>query len=83
MHPRVLTSMRHSTVHSRPPPCCTHLPCCHTITVTTTHPPLTLIRFATTYTGKYSVSVPDAGAFYPSSNWMDDVAYNALWLFIR
>lgn len=39
-----------------------------------------LCRFASTHTGKYQVAVPDAGAFYPSSNWMDDVAFNALWL---
>jgi hypothetical protein len=37
-------------------------------------------RFASTHQGKYQVAVPDAGAFYPSSNWMDDVAFNALWL---
>lgn len=29
------------------------------------------------------MAVPDAAAFYPSSNWMDDVAFNALWLYIR
>lgn len=40
-------------------------------------------RFASTYHGKYSVAVPDAAAFYPSSNWMDDVAFNALWLYMR
>jgi hypothetical protein len=40
-------------------------------------------RFASSYHGKYSVAVPDAAAFYPSSNWMDDVAFNALWLYMR
>lgn len=40
-------------------------------------------RFASSNQGKYSVAVPDAAAFYPSSNWMDDVAFNALWLYIR
>jgi hypothetical protein len=40
-------------------------------------------RFASTYLGKYSTAVQDAGAFYPSSNFMDDIAFNALWLYMR
>lgn len=52
----------------------TQLFCCHL---------LALHRFASTYQGKYSVAVPDAAAFYPSSNYMDDVAFNALWLYMR
>jgi hypothetical protein len=40
-------------------------------------------RFASTYLGKYSTAVQDAGAFYSSSNFMDDIAFNALWLYMR
>lgn len=37
--------------------------------------------FATKYQGKYSDSVSDAASFYRSSNYMDDIAFNALWLY--
>lgn len=36
-------------------------------------------EFATKHTGKYSDSVSDAGAFYRSSNFYDDIATNAIW----
>jgi len=36
-------------------------------------------NFASKYTGKYSDSVSDAGAFYRSSNFYDDIAANAIW----
>lgn len=34
--------------------------------------------FATKYIGKYSVSVPDAANFYPSSHMYDDLAWGAI-----
>eukprot|EP00879_Flechtneria_rotunda_P008972 GHRR01009394.1.p1 GENE.GHRR01009394.1~~GHRR01009394.1.p1 ORF type:complete len:572 (+),score=160.50 GHRR01009394.1:1204-2919(+) len=40
-------------------------------------------KFASRYLGSYSISVPDAAAFYKSNNYMDDIAWNALWLYIR
>lgn len=36
-------------------------------------------QFATKHTGKYSDAVSDAGAFYRSSNFYDDIAANAIW----
>eukprot|EP00775_Hariotina_reticulata_P001323 gene1323-1667_t len=40
-------------------------------------------NFASKYPGSYSNSVADAASFYRSSNYMDDIAFNALWLHIR
>lgn len=37
--------------------------------------------FAMKYRGKYSLSVPDAAAFYPSSNFYDDLAWGAINLY--
>ncbi|WIA10828.1 hypothetical protein OEZ85_010994 [Tetradesmus obliquus] len=36
--------------------------------------------FGTKYRGKYSDSTSDAGAFYKSSNYLDDLAWAAVWL---
>jgi endoglucanase len=37
--------------------------------------------FASKYPGSYSNSVSDAASFYRSTNYWDDVAFNALWLY--
>jgi hypothetical protein len=36
--------------------------------------------FGTTYTGKYSDSVPQAASFYSSSNYREDLSFAASWL---
>eukprot|EP00877_Chromochloris_zofingiensis_P004636 jgi/Chrzof1/14173/Cz08g28050.t1 len=40
-------------------------------------------KFATTYLGSYSASIPDAAQFYKSSNYYDDLAWAAIWLNVR
>jgi hypothetical protein len=39
-----------------------------------------IFEFGVKYQGKYSSSIPDAAAFYPSSNFLDDLAWAAVWL---
>jgi hypothetical protein len=39
--------------------------------------------FATRYVGSYNAAVPDAAAFYPSTNMYDDMAWAAVWLAVR
>ena len=39
-------------------------------------------RFATAYEGKYSDSINQAYV-YPSSNYLDDIAWAAVWLYER
>ncbi|KAK9803902.1 hypothetical protein WJX72_003331 [[Myrmecia] bisecta] len=39
-----------------------------------------LYSFATAYKGKYSDSIPDAAYQYPSSGYVDDLAWAAIWL---
>jgi hypothetical protein len=41
-----------------------------------------LYSFASKYLGSYSNSVSDAASFYRSSNYKDDIAFNAIWLYI-
>jgi hypothetical protein len=43
---------------------------------------LLLCSFASKYLGSYSNSVSDAASFYRSSNYKDDIAFNAIWLFV-
>ncbi|KAF8061121.1 celF [Scenedesmus sp. PABB004] len=43
----------------------------------------TAYTFASTHLGSYSDAVPDAAAFYRSSNFYDDLAYAAAWLALR
>jgi hypothetical protein len=50
--------------------CCCYCCCC-------------CCRFASKYPGNYATLVPDAASFYKSNNYMDDIAWNAAWLFIR
>uniref|UniRef100_A0A383V7Y8 Endoglucanase n=1 Tax=Tetradesmus obliquus TaxID=3088 RepID=A0A383V7Y8_TETOB len=40
-------------------------------------------QFASKYPGNYAQSVADAASFYKSNNYMDDIAWNAAWLFVR
>nr|AMH40361.1 glycoside hydrolase family 9 [Aretaon asperrimus] len=40
-----------------------------------------LFDFANNYRGKYSDSIPDANNFYPSSNYPDELAWGAAWLY--
>jgi len=42
-----------------------------------------LSSFASKHLGNYATSVPDAASFYRSSNYMDDLAWNAAWLYLR
>ena len=43
---------------------------------------LLVCRFATAYQGKYSDSINQAFV-YPSSNFLDDIAWGAIWLYQR
>ena len=43
---------------------------------------LWLCRFATAYEGKYSDAINQAYV-YPSSNYLDDIAWGAAWLYQR
>lgn len=46
-------------------------------------PPSSHTSFANKYKGFYSTSVPDAGSFYKSNNYQDDLAWAASWLAVR
>lgn len=49
----------------------------------TAFPAACCCSFATKYPGSYDASVPDAANFYRSNNYMDDIAWNAIWLAVR
>ena len=85
----LLKSHLHPTacaVESHPPASCSLLPHACTKCHTPHHhrPPTAHPRsFGKTYLGKYSdqASVPQAAAFYPSSNYYDDLSVAASWLY--